>query len=743
MKAKSDDPITLEAILDELDQHPEAPRRPRRLAQRLGVPAADYPRFRALVKHLRKTGQLERGKSKHSTVVGRFLSKEQGYGFVKLEEKGAADVFVPAGRTGGAMTGDVVALRVLQPQQERSSGDRVEGEVLRIIERGMTHAVGTVEKVGGAWFLEPDGRRLTTQLLLDGVPPGELEAGTKVVAEIVEYPKGPGLLPVGTITEVLGPKGDLATETDAVVHARGIPVAFSEEALAEAKRALEAFETDETAPDPTRIDRRDLVIVTIDPPDAREFDDAISLVSGENEDVILGVHIADVAHFVPEGGPLDLDARERGTSVYFPRRVIPMLPPTLSAGACALKAGRPRRAVSLFITYNAEGEVLDRRFERTVIESKQRLTYAEAQQICDDAAEGASPEVTDLVRRMAELARVIRARRLRRGMLSLDLPEVSLELDAEGHVTDARPSTQEFSHTVIEMFMVEANEAVASSLTAAGSPVVRRVHPDPSPESWDHLRTFASMCGYRMPRKGTDRDAAQRLIDRLRGKPESAAINIALLRSFQRARYSLDQLGHFALASEDYCHFTSPIRRYPDLLVHRFVHRVLLDGEHIDLDDDALEVLEDVVAHCSETERRAEAAEQELRQVLILQHLANQVGESFRGVVTSVTPQGLFVQMPRFLVEGLVARERLSSGWWDVDLEGGRMTDQSLGVTFRIGDVVEVTIDRVDVAHRHLDLRLTHSIETGRRSAKSRPKNRQSSGGRRKDSRPRNRRRSR
>ncbi len=355
----------------------------------------------------------------------------------------------------------------------------------------------------------------------------------------------------------------------------------------------------------------------------------------------------------------------------------------------------------MFITYDARGEVLRSRMTESVIVSKQRLSYEQAQAICDGDPGGFPEEVVELVRDMEELARRLQARRRREGMLTLDLPEVTLVLDDSGRVIDARPAGREFSHTIIEMFMIEANEAVAELFANLEVPLVRRIHPPPDEESYGLLRALAETAGHPLPDREPTRRDLQKLLDAVAGLPEGYPINLTLLRSLQQARYSTAPEGHFALASGHYCHFTSPIRRYPDLLVHRQLtdHLRGRSLDHIDAEE-----LERRAEALSVTERRAEAAERELRQVLVLQHLAGRIGESFEGVVTGVTDFGLFVQSPRFLVEGLLRLEDLGREAWQADLDRGLVRGQRTGRVVRLGSVLKVTIAQVDVARRFLDL---------------------------------------
>jgi ribonuclease R len=472
------------------------------------------------------------------------------------------------------------------------------------------------------------------------------------------------------------------------------------------------------------------VICTIDPDDAKDYDDAISLRALDNGNVQLGVHIADVSYFVPEESPLDVEAQQRGNSCYFPGHVIPMLPEILSNGVCSLQEAVPRLCKSAFITYDEDARPVAHKFANTIIKSRKRLRYREAQALLDRAGEiphpdgnkrrtDYEPEVLELLDQMHTLAKRLQKRRQRDGQIVLDLPEVDLVLDEEGKVIDAVPEDQSFTHTLIEMFMVEANEATARLLDAQGLPFLRRVHPEPEVEGAERLRKFLTVAGLKLP-KNMDRKALQSLLASVKGRPESFAINLAVLKSLTRAEYSPAKEGHYALASENYCHFTSPIRRYADLTIHRLLDAYLhardrVSGEgkkrrKAQVDPDSVPSYDDLVQigkHISFTERRADDAERELRQVKVLELLQKHIGDEFLGVVTGITNFGIFVQLQTYLNEGLIRYENLLDDWWDVDAKAGFIRGQRTGKRIGIGDVVKVVIVRIDLARRELDLAVT------------------------------------
>jgi len=549
------------------------PLKPRQLARWMGVDEEAYGTFRASVKRLRDAGQVVMGSGNAlmlpempGRVTGFFRQNPKGFGFVTPESPNSnGDLFIPPDAVEGAMDGDLVIAEA-RKQGRRDGQELYRGRIVKIVKRSENRVVGELKQSDGKWFVLPDGKQLTRPIIIRDVGAAGAKPDTKVVVEITRYPES-GKLPVGVIVEEIGPAGPLATETRGIILAHGLQEEFPEEALAEARAAVASFDPEDSA---GREDLTSLTIITIDPDTARDYDDAISIQTNSDGTWTAGIHIADVSHFVPEGGELDASARSRATSVYFPRKVLPMLPEVLSNGVCSLQEGQKRFCKSAFITYDQNAAVRSTRVAETVICSTKRLTYTQAQDICDGKKDGYAPEVVELVGNMEKLARKIQARREVDGMLRLDLHDVELVLDDQDRVIDVEPEDDAYTHTIIEMLMVEANEAVARLFDSLERPVIRRVHPAPDPQGEKKFKTFVRAAGHKIPGNLTVKDM-QDLLASVRGRPESKAVNLALLKTMQRAEYSPMQIGHFALASNAYCHFTSPIRRYPDLTVHRMV----------------------------------------------------------------------------------------------------------------------------------------------------------------------------
>jgi ribonuclease R len=678
------------------------------ISRRFAVSADDYADFRGAVKGLIREGRLDLAKDKtlrkpdvKGAIIGLFRRSARGFGFVrphKSTEK-SDQIFIPPDAGGDASSGDEVVVKITK--RPKGPGMNPEGRVIQILARASGVFVGTYFEQSGAGFVKVDGTTIHEPVYVGD--PGAKGAipGDKVALEMVRYPT-PFQAGEGVISEILGPRGQPGVDTLSVIRAYNIPDTFDDDALDEAREQAKLFSETEIG---DRLDLRDSLTVTIDPATARDFDDAITLSRDDRGFWTLGVHIADVSHFVRAGSALDRTARHRGTSVYLPDRVIPMLPEVLSNSLASLQAGRVRYTLSAIMEFNADGVRTDSRFARSAIRVDHRFTYEQAMEVMKAPAathEGVTPEIGRMVGAMLELAMILRRRRFDRGALELNMPEVEIDLDDQGKVAGAHLAAHDESHQVIEEFMLAANEAVATSLTARQVGFLRRAHPDPDPIKLREFADFARSLGF-VIEKPQSRFELQRVLAEAADKPEAYAVHYGLLRSLKQAVYTPEPEGHYALASDDYCHFTSPIRRYPDLQVHRQL-TVLLAGKKPKSQHDELTELAE---HCTRTERRAEAAERELIKVKLLTYLESHVGEDFHAVIIGVEDFGFFCRMVELPVEGLVHITSLADDYYYLEEGTHTLVGRRAGRRYRLGDKVEVRIARVDVDRRSLDLNLT------------------------------------
>ncbi|MBX3364630.1 MAG: VacB/RNase II family 3'-5' exoribonuclease [Phycisphaeraceae bacterium] len=681
-------------------------------------------------------------------LIGVLRKHIKGFGFVEpTDAVREGSIFIPHEGIGDAMTGDTVRVEFVRDRRREKqgfAGKQFQGEIVEIVKRKRTTFAGEVYTQGGQWLVHPDGKSLTTPIVVRDAESKHVKPGDKVVVDITLFPEG-GMLPEGVISKVLGEAGLPDVETQSVILAHNLPGEFPDEVLDDAREAARRFEVEiedftQRGSLPGRLDLTGDFIITIDPPDAKDYDDAISIQAMPGGGWKLGVHIADVAHFITPDSPLDREARERGNSVYLPRLVIPMIPEMLSNGICSLQEGVHRFCKSAFATYDRNGHIVSEGVAATIIRSAKRLTYLEAQALIDGNPDEARkhartpPNYTDelitALREMDKLAKTIRSRRERQGMISLELPDVELIFDENGRVIDAQKEDDAFTHTLIEMFMVEANEILARLFEDLEVPLLRRTHPEPTPGDSDALRKAAMVAGFRIPANPT-REELQTLLNATRGTPAARAVHMAVLRTLTKAEYSPALIGHFALASRAYAHFTSPIRRYPDLTVHWALRayleatdngqqRPVTEGEKKRLgallsESDLCPSQEELVVlgrHCTDTEERAEEAERELRQFLVLQLLSEKIGEEYDGVVTGVRGNGVFVQLDKFLADGMIKTADLPGDTtrdnrppsWKIDSRTGALVDIHSGRSFNMGDSIRIRIAAVDLARRQLEL---------------------------------------
>ena len=691
--------------------------------QLLRVPREERAAFKRQLKSMVVSGDLLqiRGNrfglpEKMDLVVGRLTTNPGGFGFV-VPEQGDADLYISAANLTEAMHGDRVVARV-----ERRTEKGLEGRIIKILERSQSSIVGRFEMdAAGLGYVVPFDRRVLTDV---HVPTGQwssAEPGDMVVVEITRWPSATRG-PVGRVSEVLGKIDEPGVDTQIIIRKFNIPDAHGEDSIEEARRlGLAVKERDIKG----RTDFRDVPTVTIDGEHARDFDDAITIERLPNGHYWLGVHIADVSHYVREGSALDEEAYERGTSVYFTERAVHMFPAELATGLCSLNPRVDRLVQSCLMEVDRRGQVVRYEIHDGVINSDARMTYTAVNAILterDEAVMHAHAPLVPMFEQMHELFVILNERRRRRGSIDFDLPEAEVILSELGQIEDIVASERNVAHRLIEEFMLLANETVAAHLVANDAPALHRVHEEPDVKKVEDFETFITTLGHSLGATGRSVTPKQfqKLIDRIRGTPEERPIAALMLRTMQKARYDAASLGHFGLATEQYTHFTSPIRRYPDLIVHR----LLRESRHGEMTparrDDLVEDLPEVAKHTSEMERRADEAERELLQWKKVRFMADKVGDEYEGFITGVAPFGLFIELSEHYVEGLVHVSSMADDYYRFVEEQHVLRGENTKKIYRLGDKVVVQVVKVDMERRQVDLGLVEILERVRRDERVR-----------------------
>ena len=634
-------------------------------------------------------------------VTGTFMASGRGFGFVRPEGLGRDDdIFIPEGKTLSAMNGDTVKAAVtLQAGIRDGRKKRAEGILVKIVERAHHDIVGVFMKKARGGLVRPDDARLGVMIAASNEHTKGAEDGQKVVVTIRDYGEH-GHGPSGRITEILGNPDTPGIDILSVIRSYGIPTVFPEEVTDEAKSVSQTVSEREIK---GRLDLRDVVTVTIDGDDAKDLDDAVTLEKC-NDGFTLGVHIADVSHYVKEGSALDGEALHRGTSVYFCDRVIPMLPVELSNGICSLNAGEDRLALSCIMTFDTKGNLKDHRVAESVIHVNKRMSYSKVAAVLGGDVPGDYKEYETLLRQMAELSAILRKKREDRGAVDFDFPECKLIIGPDGQTEDIVPYERNDATRLIEDFMLAANETVAEHFFWTETPFVYRNHESPDPEKMNQLNIFLTNFGYHIHHNGetVHTKELQKLLHKIAGTPEEAVISRLTLRSMKQAKYAPECLGHFGLAARYYCHFTSPIRRYPDLQIHRIIKEELNGALSPVRMTHYENILTDVSNRSSVCERRADEAERETEKHKKAEFMRRFLGEEFDGVISGVTGWGLYVELPN-TVEGMIRMEDLPGDYFRYEEANARLIGERSHRIYALGQRIRVLVAAVDTVASTID----------------------------------------
>ena len=682
------------------------------LAEHFKIDDSESQQFCDLLKELELKGEIVRIKKeqyanpkKANLLVGVLDANQKGFGFVVPAKEGISDdIYVDSEGLGSAMHGDIVVVR-LPSTKKRKKGRRQRkkesnvGKIIRVLHRENETIVGTLKKSRHFNYVAPDNSKLPRDIYVSMDDPKGAEHGDKVIVKIDQWPTR-HLHSEGTIVEILGKDGEPAVDIKSIIHQFKLPFEFSKNTLAETIELQQPVSPDEIG---ARLDLRDELIITIDPDDAKDFDDAISLKKEKTGNWLLGVHIADVSYYVNEDSSVDKEARKRGTSVYLPGTVIPMLPEVLSNGICSLKEGEERLTKSIFFTYSSDGRLVSSEIKHSVINVKKRLTYHIATKVLMESDEDDTDPVTNLLLEASKLAKLLYKNRMKEGALELNLPEINIRVGKDGKIDTIEKTTRDISHIIIEEFMIAANQAAATFMHQQNLPSVCRSHPEPDEDEMHDFAEFIFNC----KNKRIDpfnKKRLQTFLDEISDHPESYIINLMLLRSMKKAEYSTTETSHFALGLEHYAHFTSPIRRYPDLIVHRLLD-LFFQGQLKSKNVKASwnEKITGWAKHCCATEKRAQEAEREIIKLKLLRHMEEHADKIMVGIITGIQEYGLFVQIDEFQLDGLVHIRTLTDDFYELDKKKLSLIGSRNGKVYSFGDVVNVKITKIDLLKREVD----------------------------------------
>ena len=689
------------------------PMKIKELAVLLDVPREERPALEEVLHELLAEGKIEvskRGKyskMEEKYITGTFIGNVRGFGFVDVEGE-EEDIFISESQINGAMHGDLVQVALLD--SKTSGGRRREGAVIKVLQRATTRAVGTFQKNKNFGFVIPDNLKLGQDIFIPLEYSKGAVDGHKVVVEITDY-GNERKKPEGKVIEIIGHINDPGTDIMSIVKGYDLPTEFPPKVLKQAENVGKPVSGADMA---GRKDVRGWQMVTIDGEDAKDLDDAVSLTK-EGDNYRLGVHIADVANYVQEHSALDVEALERGTSVYLVDRVIPMLPHILSNGICSLNAGEDRLALSCIMLISQDGTVIEHEIAETVVCVDCRMSYTSVRKILKDRDEKEREKYQELVpmfELMEELAAVLREKRRKRGSIDFDFPETKIVLDSHGRPLEIKPYERNVATQIIEDFMLIANETVAQDFFWQEIPFVYRTHDTPDPEKIRKLGTFINNFGYsiKIGQEEIHPKELQKLLEKVEDTPEEPLISRLTLRSMKQAKYTVQCTGHFGLAARYYCHFTSPIRRYPDLQIHRIIKETLrgrMNGKRMEHYE---KILPEAAAQSSARERRAEEAERETDKLKKVEYMAEHIGERYEGVISSVTSWGMYVELPN-TVEGMIHVNNLTGDYYHFNEESYELVGERTGKSYKLGQKIQIVVADADKFMKTIDFVLPEDAE--------------------------------
>ena len=685
------------------DEHYE-PMFAKDIAMLLDIRSGDIQMLYDIIDDMEKNGKIiltKKGKimlpSSQNLYTGTFTGNARGFGFVTRDDSQfAEDIFIPASAVNGAIHRDKVMCRITSHY-----GKRAEGEIVRIIERNMKHIVGTFEESKGFGFVVPDDKKLADDIFISKNNTMGAVSGHKVVVQIIKN-AGENTKPEGRIVEIIGHINDPGVDIVSIIRQFELPMDFDEKIYNYIENIPSEVSEDELK---NRTDYRSVQMVTIDGEDAKDLDDAVSVEKLENGNYRLGVYIADVSHYVTQGSPLDKDAYERGTSFYLVDRVIPMLPHKLSNGICSLNAGCDRLCLCCVMEIDKEGAVVSQKIEQAVINVDRRMSYTVVNSLLTEENSPYSDEYKELMPmflQMAELRDILFEKRRKRGAIEFESREAKIILDENGKPVDIKPYERNIATSIIEEFMLAANECIAEYYFWLELPFVYRNHEEPDSEKVDKLRETIAKLGFYLKGSATHPKSFQKLLAQTKDRPEEMLIHRMVLRSLKQARYSPSNLGHFGLAAKYYCHFTSPIRRYPDLQIHRIISKNI-EGTLSENDIAYLQKnLPEITSHCSMTERRAEEAERETDKYKMVEYMSDKVGQCFDGIISGVTSWGIYVELPN-TIEGMVAVKNLNDDHYIFDEDNMLFLGERTHKEYKIGQAVRVKLESASTMTRTID----------------------------------------